>query len=85
VKVLRKSMFPCVVEQAVIRRHEMKVTCDLCECDMKITSTFRYVCPKCNNEFEMAHIQEANKKYRDENKKNIEWLKIRNNQIIIVS
>ena len=63
----------------------MKVTCDKCECDMKVTSSFRYHCPECKNEFEMAHVQEANKKYRDEHKRNIEWLKIRDHQIIIVS
>jgi hypothetical protein len=32
----------------------------------------------------MAHIQEMNAKYRDEQKKNIEWLKIKGNEIIIV-
>ena len=63
----------------------MKVTCDNCGCDMAITSSFRYHCPQCNNEIEMAHVQEANRKYRDENKKNIEWLKIRDKQIIIES
>jgi hypothetical protein len=63
----------------------MKVTCDGCGCDMKITSSFRYHCPKCKNEMEMAHIQEANQKYWDQNKKNIEWLKIRDKQIIIES
>jgi uncharacterized Zn ribbon protein len=63
----------------------MKVTCDKCGCDMTITSSFRYVCPQCNNEIEMAHVQEANRKYRDEHNKNIEWLKIRDKQIIIES
>jgi hypothetical protein len=63
----------------------MKVTCDNCGCDMAITASFRYHCPQCNNEIEMAHVQEANRKYRDENKKNIEWLKIRDKQIIIES
>jgi hypothetical protein len=62
----------------------MKVTCDACECDMKITSSFRYLCPECKNEIEMAHIQETNAKYRDEKKKNIEWAKIKGNEIIIV-
>jgi hypothetical protein len=33
----------------------------------------------------MAHIQETNAKYRDEQKKNIEWLKIKGNEIIIVN
>jgi len=33
---------------------------------------------------EMAHVQEANKKYRDEHKKNIEWVKIKGYEIIIV-
>jgi hypothetical protein len=66
------------------RRHKMKVTCDGCGCDMKITSSFRYLCPDCKNEIEMAHIQETNAKYRDEHKKNIEWLKIKGNEIIIV-
>ncbi len=63
----------------------MKVTCDTCDCDMKITSSFRYHCPQCNIEMEMAHVQELNRKYRDENKKNIEWLKIRDKQMIIES
>jgi uncharacterized Zn ribbon protein len=63
----------------------MKVTCEKCNCNMKITSSFRYLCPECNNEMEMAHIQEANRKYRDEHKKNIESLKIRDKQIIIES
>ncbi|MBW2171100.1 MAG: hypothetical protein JRF69_03810 [Deltaproteobacteria bacterium] len=63
----------------------MKVTCDTCGCDMNITSSFRYHCTQCNNEIEMAHIQELNRKYRDENNKNIEWLKIRDEQLIIES
>lgn len=62
----------------------MKVTCDACGCDMKITSSFRYLCLECKNEIEMAHIQEINAKYRDEQKKNIEWAKIKGNEIIIV-
>lgn len=61
----------------------MKVTCDKCECDMKITSTFRYYCPECKNEIEMAFIQDANSKYRDKHKKNIEWAKIKGNEVII--
>ncbi|MBW1858681.1 MAG: hypothetical protein JRI70_01075 [Deltaproteobacteria bacterium] len=52
---------------------------------MNITSSFRYHCTQCNNEIEMAHIQELNRKYRDENNKNIEWLKIRDEQLIIES
>lgn len=63
----------------------MKVTCDQCGCDMKITSSFRYYCKECKNEIEMAHIQEASIKYRDEHKKNIEWAKIKGEEIIIVS
>lgn len=62
----------------------MKVTCDACGCDMKITSSFRYLCLECKNEIEMAHIQEINAEYRDEQKKNIEWAKIKGNEIIIV-
>ena len=62
----------------------MKVTCDACGCDMKITSSFRYLCPECRNEIEMAHIQETNQEYRDEHKKNIEWAKIKGSDIIIV-
>jgi len=34
---------------------------------------------------EMAHVQEANQKYRDEHKKNIESLRIKDKQIIIES
>jgi hypothetical protein len=67
-----------------IRRQIMRVTCDGCGCDMKITSSFRYLCPDCKNEIEMAHIQDTNAKYRDEHKKNIEWAKIKGNKIIIV-
>ena len=63
----------------------MKVTCDTCDCDMKITSSFRYHCTQCGNEMEMAHVQELNRKYRDEHEKNIEWLKIRDKQIIVES
>jgi len=51
---------------------------------MKITSSFRYFCQECKNEIEMAHIQEMNAKYREEHKKNIEWAKIRGDEIIIV-
>lgn len=61
----------------------MKVTCDKCECEMKITSTFRYYCAGCKNEIEMAFIQDANSKYRDKHKKNIEWAKIKGNEVII--
>jgi uncharacterized Zn ribbon protein len=63
----------------------MKVTCDTCGCDMTITSSFRYHCPQCDNEMEIAHIQEANRKYRDKHGKNIESLKIRDKQIIVES
>lgn len=62
----------------------MRVTCDACGCNMKITSTFRYLCPECRNEIEMAHIQETNRKYREEQKRNIEWLRIKGSEIIIV-
>ena len=62
----------------------MKVTCDACGCDMRITSSFRYHCPECNNEIEIAHIQETNVRYREEHKKNIEWAKIKGEEIIIV-
>lgn len=61
----------------------MKVTCEKCECEMKITSTFRYYCPECKNEIEMAFIQDANSKYRDKHKNNIEWAKIKGNEVII--
>jgi predicted RNA-binding Zn-ribbon protein involved in translation (DUF1610 family) len=83
--VLRKSTPTRVIENLGSGRHEMKVTCDSCDCDMKITSSFRYHCPQCNNEMEMAHVQELNRKYREEHKKNIEWLKIRDKQIIVES
>ncbi len=62
----------------------MKVTCDTCGCDMKITSTFKYHCPQCNNGIEMVYIQEANQEYRDKHNKNIEWTKIKGNDVIIV-
>jgi hypothetical protein len=52
---------------------------------MTITSSFRYHCPQCDNEMEIAHIQEANRKYRDKHGKNIESLKIRDKQIIVES
>jgi len=51
---------------------------------MKITSSFRYHCPQCKNEVEIAHIQEKNREYREEHKKNIEWAKIKGDEIIIV-
>jgi hypothetical protein len=63
----------------------MKVTCEQCGCDMKITSSFRYVCQECGNEIEMAHVQDANAKYRDEHKKNAEWIKIKGEEIIIAN
>jgi hypothetical protein len=31
----------------------------------------------------MAFIQDANSKYRDKHKKNIEWAKIKGNEVII--
>jgi hypothetical protein len=62
----------------------MKVTCDQCQCDMKITSSYRYHCPECKNEIEMAYVQEMNKKYWDEHKKNMEWVKIKGTEIIMV-
>jgi len=62
----------------------MKVTCDQCQCDMKITSSYRYHCPECKNEIEMAYVQEMNKKYWDEQKKNMEWVKIKGTEIIMV-
>ncbi|OEU52477.1 MAG: hypothetical protein BA872_08165 [Desulfobacterales bacterium C00003060] len=62
----------------------MKVTCDTCGCDMKITSTFKYHCPQCNNGIEMVDIQEANQEYRDKHNKNIEWAKIKGNDVIVV-
>ena len=61
----------------------MKVTCDQCQCDMKITSSYRYHCPECKNEIEMAHIQDMSKKYWDEHKKNMEWVKIKGTEIIM--
>jgi hypothetical protein len=67
-----------------IRRQEMKVTCDQCRCNMKITSSFRYLCPECKNEIEMAHVQEMNKKHWDEHHKNMEWVKIKGTEIIMV-
>ncbi|MBW2194563.1 MAG: hypothetical protein JRD47_07930 [Deltaproteobacteria bacterium] len=61
----------------------MKVTCDKCNCDMKITSSFRYHCPECKNEIEIAWVQELNKKHWDENKKNPQWIKIKGTEIIV--
>ena len=61
----------------------MKVTCDACRCDMTITSTFRYHCPECKNEIEIAFIQDVNSKYRDKHKKNIEWAKVKGNEVIV--
>jgi hypothetical protein len=83
--VLRKSTPTGFIKNLGSGRHSMKVTCDNCGCDMKITSSYRYHCPQCNNEIEMAHVQEINRKYRDEHNKNIEWLKIRDKQMIIES
>ena len=66
-----------------IRGHIMKVTCDKCECDMKITSSFRYHCPECKNEIEMVWVQDINKKHWDEHKKNIEWARVKGTEVII--
>jgi tRNA(Ile2) C34 agmatinyltransferase TiaS len=62
----------------------MKVTCDRCGCNMKITSSFRYHCPNCKHEVEMALIQDVNKKHWDEHNKNIEWAKVKGEEVIIV-
>ena len=51
---------------------------------MTITSTFRYHCPECKNEIEIAFIQDVNGKYRDKHKKNIEWAKVKGNEVIIL-
>ncbi len=61
----------------------MKVTCDKCECGMKITSSFRYFCQECKNEIEIAFVQDTNSKYHEKHKKSIEWVKIRGNEIIV--
>lgn len=63
----------------------MRVSCDQCHCDMKITSTFRYVCPECQHEIEMYWVQEKNKRYWEEHKKNIEWAKINGAEVIVVA
>ena len=63
----------------------MKVTCGKCDCDMKITSSFRYHCPECNSEMEIQHVQEKNREYREEHGKNAEWVKIRGEEILIES
>ena len=63
----------------------MKVTCDKCDCDMKITSSFRYLCPECGNEIEIQHIQEHNQIFREEHGRNIEWLRIRGEELIVAS
>ncbi len=63
----------------------MKVSCDKCDCNMKITSSFRYHCLECKHEVEMALIQDVNKKYWDEHKKNIEWAKVKGEEVIIVA
>jgi len=52
---------------------------------MKITSSFRYHCLECKHEVEMALIQDVNKKYWDEHKKNIEWAKVKGEEVIIVA
>ncbi|MDY6954299.1 MAG: hypothetical protein SWE60_22565 [Thermodesulfobacteriota bacterium] len=51
---------------------------------MKITSSYRYHCPECKNEIEMAHVQDMNRNYWDEHKKNMEWVKIKGTEIIMV-
>jgi hypothetical protein len=51
---------------------------------MKITSSFRYHCPECKNEIEMHWVQEKNKAYWEEHKKNIAWVKINDEEIIVV-
>lgn len=61
----------------------MKVTCHECGCDMKITSSFRYLCPECNNQIEMHWVQEKNKAYWEEHKKNIESVEIKGDEIIV--
>jgi tRNA(Ile2) C34 agmatinyltransferase TiaS len=62
----------------------MKVTCDKCGCDMKITSSFGYQCPECKHEVEMALIQDINKKYWDQHSRNIEWAKVKGEEVIVV-
>jgi len=52
---------------------------------MKMTSSFRYHCPECNHEVEIQHVQEKNIEYREEHGKNIEWLKIRGEELIVES
>ncbi len=73
-----------VIFGRALRRQKMKVTCDACGCDMIITSSYRYLCPECKYEIEMAHVQEANAKYWEEHKKNIDWVKIKGNEVIIM-
>ena len=63
----------------------MKVTCAPCGCDMKMTSSFRYLCPECKQEIEIQHVQDKNREYREEHGKNIEWLKIRGEELIVES
>ena len=62
----------------------MKVTCDKCGCDMKIISSYGYQCPECKNEIEMTLFQDANNAYWAEHKKNIEWAKVRDTEVIVV-
>jgi hypothetical protein len=52
---------------------------------MKITSSFRYQCPECNQEIEIQHVQDKNREYREEYGKNIEWLKIKGEEMIVAS
>jgi uncharacterized Zn ribbon protein len=63
----------------------MRVSCDPCGIDMKLGSSFRYYCPECRHEIEIQHIQEKNREYRDEHGKNIEWIKIRGEDLIVIS
>jgi uncharacterized protein YlaI len=51
---------------------------------MEITSSFRYHCPECKHEVEMALIQDVNKKHWDEHNKNIEWARVKGEEVIIV-
>jgi len=68
-----------------IRSGNMKVTCAACGCNMKMmTSTFRYHCPECKNEIEIQRIQETNKEYWEKHKRNIEWVKIEEDRVLIV-
>jgi hypothetical protein len=52
---------------------------------MKMKSSFRYQCPECKQEIEIQHVQEMNREYREEHGKNIEWLKIDGEEMIVAS